>query len=468
MSAPDFEANEAAPPSPDFPPPPPPGAAPPPEWGYDWPAAYPPGMQPISGDSIPAAWGGVPPDAWPGYAPPEAWGGYAVAPPNCLPSEAPLDPQALEQWQQWQQWQQYEAAVAAQQQAAGLAMYQGHPYQQAPLFAISPPGPPHRAHQRRLARKPKAALPAEPSFGSNSDAEGGALLFSGEPSQVEVGEPGAGAAGGGSSGAQAGTPPSGRPPRPHRRSRSASGAVPSAAAPAAPLHRYPSVAYDRAPRPVQFKPYTFADYQQRGYDAKASPKFWTLGGLGPTHGGSSFASSTSSDGSEGGTGALQGDALWAAQQQKRERQQQFGQTVSTGGCAHGWALWCHGHEAPEHACLLLAAQCHAVHAMLCHGMPTHAAVMLCHVMACKLDMPPLAHPVFSLFFPLPLCPTPTRPASRTVRASRRCRPGSGRHLRAPGQRCGSGLYALHSQACPSPPASAPGISRVRRLPQLLH
>lgn len=308
MSAPALSPADAsaAPPCPDFLAP----LLPPPAPECAWPGAYPPDMQPILCDSIPAAWGGMPPEAWAGYAPPEAWG--------CPPGEAPLDTQALEQ--QWQQWQQYEAAMAAQLQLVGAPLYQGYPYQQAPLFAISPPSPPHRGRQQRLARKPKAALPAEPSFGSNSDAEGGALLFSGEPSQVEVGEMGT------DGGAPASAPLTGRPPRPHRRSHSAGGAVPTAPKP--PLHRYPSVAYDRAPRPVQFKPYTFAEYQQRGYDAKASPKFWTLGGLGPAHGGGSFASSTSSDSSEGGAPGLQGDALWQAQQQKRERQQQFGQTVS--------------------------------------------------------------------------------------------------------------------------------------------
>lgn len=308
MSAPALSPADAsaAPPCPDFLAP----LLPPPAPECAWPGAYPPDMQPILCDSIPAAWGGMPPEAWAGYAPPEAWG--------CPPGEAPLDTQALEQ--QWQQWQQYEAAMAAQLQLVGAPLYQGYPYQQAPLFAISPPSPPHRGRQQRLARKPKAALPAEPSFGSNSDAEGGALLFSGEPSQVEVGEMGT------DGGAPASAPLTGRPPRPHRRSHSAGGAVPTAPKP--PLHRYPSVAYDRAPRPVQFKPYTFAEYQQRGYDAKASPKFWALGGLGPAHGGGSFASSTSSDSSEGGAPGLQGDALWQAQQQKRERQQQFGQTVS--------------------------------------------------------------------------------------------------------------------------------------------
>ncbi len=335
MSAPGIEAaGSSAPPSPDFPQAPP-GAQPPPEWGCAWPGAYPPGMQPlpIPGDSIPAAWGGVPPEVWAGYAPAEAWAGYGAA-PGCPAGEGPFDPQMLEQWQQWQQWQQYEAAMAAQQQAAaGPLLLQGYPYQQAPLFAISPPGPPHRAHQQRLARKPKAALPAEPSFGSNSDAEGGALLFSGEPSQAEVGEAAA------DGGAPASAALGGRPPRTHRRSQSAGGALPASAAPKPPLHRHPSVAYDRAPRPVQFKPYTLAEYQQRGYDAKASPKFWTLGGLGPAHGGSSFASSTSSDSSEGGPPALQGDALWQAQQQKRERQQHFGQTVSMSISVCGLSLW---------------------------------------------------------------------------------------------------------------------------------
>ena len=400
---------------------PPPGAPPPgPEWPAGWPAPagpegydFPPGM-PVAGDCIPVAWGGMPPEAWGCSVPPAAAAATA--------GEAPADPQAAErwQWQQWQQWQQYEAAMAMQQQA----MLAGA-YQQAPLFAISPPGPHHRRGppadgQQRLARKPKAALPAEPSYGCNSDGlEGGgsssALLFSGEPSQAEVGEGEAGAAGG-------------RPPRAHRRSHSSGGASPAGpragharsysggAAAQPPLARQPSVAYDRAPRPVQWRPYTFADFQQRGYDAKASSKFWTLGGLGPAHGGSSFLG-TPAAGSAGGAAApqvMQGDAQWQAQQQKRERQLQFGQTVSSlGACGSGLVAAlvspCHAH------CPLPTQPCQAVtHAMPCHAMPCHA--MCCGAM--RVPMPcPCPHVLMPMPMPCPAMPHPHAPqASQQNRA----------------------------------------------------
>ena len=43
----------------------------------------------------------------------------------------------------------------------------------------------------------------------------------------------------------------------------------------------PHIAYSREPRPVDYQPYTFRDYQQRNYDAKNAPGYWQLGRLGP-------------------------------------------------------------------------------------------------------------------------------------------------------------------------------------------
>jgi hypothetical protein len=41
------------------------------------------------------------------------------------------------------------------------------------------------------------------------------------------------------------------------------------------------MAYSRAPRPVDYQPYTFKEYQERNYDPKSAPAYWQLGRLGP-------------------------------------------------------------------------------------------------------------------------------------------------------------------------------------------
>ena len=69
-----------------------------------------------------------------------------------------------------------------------------------------------------------------------------------------------------------------------------------------------------------WRPYSFEDYRQRGFDPKAVPggKYWALGGLDPARPPS--------------------DATWQAQQIKRDRQQQFGEAVSP-GVGGGGASW---------------------------------------------------------------------------------------------------------------------------------
>lgn len=42
-----------------------------------------------------------------------------------------------------------------------------------------------------------------------------------------------------------------------------------------------SLEFSRQPRPLEFKPYTMRDYEEKDFDAKVSSKYWTLGGLGP-------------------------------------------------------------------------------------------------------------------------------------------------------------------------------------------
>lgn len=352
-------------------PPPPPAAAA--QWGTSEPWAYPahdayyaqpPWVPSPAGSaepgSIPAAWGD-PAAGWACAAAPSAAVAYAPCPGDAQlppyldpgyqqwlmaaqqqgaadPAWGPADPQSQACWghgdlqQQQQQWALYQMAAQQQQELQMLAAFQQaqRGYFQAPqvpVFAISPPAPRHAPAQhppphcapaehphphRGLARKPKVALPAEPSFGCNGDGldagdSSAALVFSGEPSLSEVPEPAW--EGAGPAAPAQGSVPGG--PAPLARSASSGAAV----APAQGTQGQPTIAYDRAPRPVTWRPYTFESYQQRRFDAKAQAGgYWALGGLGPAHG-------------AGGAG----DPQWQAQQGKRERQQQFGQAVS-GGC----------------------------------------------------------------------------------------------------------------------------------------
>ncbi|KAL4424999.1 hypothetical protein ABPG77_002884 [Micractinium sp. CCAP 211/92] len=175
---------------------------------------------------------------------------------------------------------------------------------QQPAFAISPPAPAQAAGQGRLvARRKKAALPAEPSFGCDSgNLEGGngaVLLLSAEASQAPE-EIAAAAAASTEMQLVAAT----------QHSRAASLAAADAAASAegsaepAAQPAQPSIAFDKAPRAVEWRPYSLADYRQKRYDAKqAAATYWALGGLGPGQPPSEQAG-------------------------KRERQKQFGQAVS--------------------------------------------------------------------------------------------------------------------------------------------
>lgn len=186
----------------------------------------------------------------------------------------------------------FTGSSAAHQQPCGLP---------APAFAISPPAPPPPARQGRLvARRKKAALPAEPSFGCDSDnLEGGAsavLLLSAEASQAPDELPVAAAV----DEAQALGPP-----RSRAASLDASAAASAAKGARAPAAQpaQPSIEFDRAPRAVEWRPYSLSEYRQRQYDAKQGPdKYWELGSLGPAQ--------PSSE----GVG-------------KRERRRQFGQAV---------------------------------------------------------------------------------------------------------------------------------------------
>lgn len=174
---------------------------------------------------------------------------------------------------------------------------------QQPAFAISPPAPAQAAGQGRLvARRKKAALPAEPSFGCDSgNLEGGnsaVLLLSAEASQAPE-EIAAAAAASTETQLVAATQ--------HSRAAllaaadaatSAEGSAEPAAQPA-----QPSIAFDKAPRAVEWRPYSLTDYRQKRYDAKqAAATYWVLGGLGPGQPPSEQAG-------------------------KRERQKQFGQVV---------------------------------------------------------------------------------------------------------------------------------------------
>lgn len=340
--------------------PPPPGAfMGQPTWGEAYPGPTFEQQQQYMAMWCPPGYGG------PGYLVPDAQQA------NCMPPP-PYEEQQYEQ-QQYEQ-QQYE------QQLMYMQAYQQQFYPmppQPPLFAISPAQPIQRQvsrrqqlvqrrqqqEQGRLARKKKAALPAEASFGCE-----GSFLASAEASVVD------------DAGSAAATPRSRRsidgPAAPPHHARRSSDAGPAAGGaelaqlrapvlsssslphpqPGAGNSQSPSIVYDRAPRAVAWRPYSYADYRGRNYDAKASGRYWELGGLGPAHG--------------AGTGTS--DAQWQAQQDKRERQQQFGQAVSEWGaaalpgraCLDGslLQLLVYGRRvdqslvAPPHACLALAAR----------------------------------------------------------------------------------------------------------------
>lgn len=194
----------------------------------------------------------------------------------------------------------FPGGIAARQQPYALPL---------PAFAISPPAPAAAARQGRLvARRKKAALPAEPSFGCDSGSlEAGnsaVLLLSAEASQAPDELAAASAA------AEADAQPLGTP-----RSRAALLAAAAEAASAeggsgpAAQPVLPSIEFDKAPRAVEWRPYSLAEYRQKRYDAKqATATYWELGSLGPAH----------PDGEQTG---------------KRDRQQQFGQAVRRGAWA---------------------------------------------------------------------------------------------------------------------------------------
>ena len=405
----------------------------------DRPLSAQPGWAPSAPwDSIPAAWSGLDGGAayyW-GAAPwqhSEAAGAWAseAPPPACLDAQ---QFQQLMQQQQQQQQEQHQAyaymvppghdpqqqggwwwrdtegyQLAAEQHAAAWHAYQaqvGHFQHQlalcqpSPVFAISPPAPP-RAHEQRLARKKKAALPAEQSYGSNDGLSGGgsstALVFSAEASLADV--PELPTATGEERACEPRAPP-GPPAATHSRSRSGGSGTRTQAP---PVPRQPAIAYDRAPRPVQFRPYSYQEYQRRGYDAKAGAGWRVLGGLGPAH----------------GTGSS-GDEHWQVQQGKRERQQQFGQAVRRGAnvTAMGARDW------------------RVLHATAVRqSSPTSLSLAADNSVS--------------------VSSAPCRPASRTDSTSRRTLPARSRCLRRRAPRCGNGRCALRRE-CPSPSASSPG------------
>lgn len=177
--------------------------------------------------------------------------GYAA---GRQPWADPMQRYALTAAHEQQQQQQQQQAMYFQQQYLACPPPQLQQQAGPVLFAISPPQPiGRRTSQPRLPRKKKAALPAEPSFGCNSDGlgDGGssaALLFSGEPSvaelqQVQEGDEESDEEGEGQEGeaAEQGAAPA----VPHQRQ----------------LQQQPSIAYDRLPRPVAWRPYTYAEYQ---------------------------------------------------------------------------------------------------------------------------------------------------------------------------------------------------------------
>lgn len=307
----------------------------------------------------------------------EAQHAYMMAAAAAAAASPPLLPE--------QQYVQAGMAPYFQPDPAMAAAYQSQPYAAvmpmaaqmampagellpAPAYAISPPAPVLQGPvQSRLGlpRKKKAALPAEPSFGCDgSHLEGGGsavLLHSPEIShsqlpQAEEAEAAGGwgaATGAGATSQQQGQW-QGQAVGLAGRSRSSLARLSSGAAgdllnsgedwsspagdgsgadaqggeaqheaaqpEASPL---PSIEFDKAPRPVEWRPYSFADYRQRNFDPKQAGKYWALGGLGPAR--------------------PPGDAEWQAQQGKRERQQQFGLAVSWAGPSRwgGERVWLH-------------------------------------------------------------------------------------------------------------------------------
>ncbi|KAL4457901.1 hypothetical protein ABPG75_012766 [Micractinium tetrahymenae] len=220
--------------------------------------------------------------------------GMAMPPPCVPPPCFPGGPYPMQQPYPVQQLQgPFPGSFALQQQPCALPP---------PAFAISPPAPAQAARQGRLvARKKKAALPAEPSFGCDSgNLEGGSsavLLLSAEASQAPDELAAAGA------GEQALGTPRSRAPSLAAASAAAAATAEASSGPAAQPAQ-PSIEFDKAPRTVEWRPYSLAEYRQKHFDAKqAAAKYWALGSLGPTQPSSEQAG-------------------------KRERQQQFGQAVS--------------------------------------------------------------------------------------------------------------------------------------------
>jgi hypothetical protein len=179
-------------------------------------------------------------------------------------------------------------ALSPQQQYEQHMLYQQHQHlqhmqmqmQQAygqggPAFVISPPQPRQPQGQQgqgRLARKKKAAMPAEASFGCDSSCLGGdnsaVLLPSAEASQE------------GQAARDAAESSGQQQQQPQESSASSPSAAAAAAAAAAGQcqRQPPSIEYDKAPRPVEWRPYSFAEYRQRNYDSKQQAKYWQVSG----------------------------------------------------------------------------------------------------------------------------------------------------------------------------------------------
>lgn len=194
------------------------------EWGYLAGPPAPWGFAPPHPDwqPIPAEWGsaggfatwpvpGVDPGCWPVDPAAMAAGPYQPY-ADCPPAfyGATLPDTAYAGWQGADEEQQAYMMMAVQQQQQQMGMmphgacypqpYWGPPPPQyvlygpphPPAYSISPPAPaPQHWAAGRLARKKKAALPAEPSFGCDTDGlDGGGsavLLHSAEPSQAALG-----------------------------------------------------------------------------------------------------------------------------------------------------------------------------------------------------------------------------------------------------------------------------------------
>ena len=115
-------------------------------------------------------------------------------------------------------------------------------------------------------------MPAEASFGCDSSWLGGdnsAVLLPSAEASLE------------GQAARNAAETSGQQQQPQGSSSSALAATAAAEAAAAAgqsQRQPPSIEYDKVPRPVEWRPYSFADYRQRNYDFKQQAKYWQVSG----------------------------------------------------------------------------------------------------------------------------------------------------------------------------------------------